>query len=502
MGVAITPDAKEPILERSAPSGDSSRRRDVGTDLGVTVSKQLVALLGGEMGVVSETVRGSNLWFELPFPTLAGNGEKQVASQTLADSRVLVVSGDHSESRRVMRLLSGWGVYAEQREGTAQAIAEIVNAADQGRAYNTVVVDTRGSRSDPLQLLHTIKHDGLLQDLAFVLVSPPLPDADWKQRMLDSGFSAVLVTPFDKTLLFNALHSVYVSTVEDPRVANFIDHYARDRKVLQPLEILVAEDDEANQKVVRSILEKAGHRIFMVENGDQALDALDAHRFDIALFDLQMPAMDGLQALKVYRFTHTDEQTIPVIVLSADATTGARRECMEAGAAEVVTKPIRARGLLESLSRVMSKDSEFQEDAWETGADQRSGVPLPRSSTDVIDRQVLRDLEDLGGDLEFVAGLAEGFVKDADLLLNQLADSIAEGARRQFRDLANALKGSAGSVGARRLHELSGRACRLGDQDFSRLAPIIETEMRLTLDETKVALERYISERRKQVSRS
>jgi two-component system sensor histidine kinase RpfC len=505
-GIGISPDAQERIFERFTQADDSTTRRYGGTGLGVTISKQLVELMGGDIGVESEPGRGSAFWLQVPFRVLPEVEDRQPETLTLADSRVLVVTGDHAESRRVMKLLSGWNVFAQQRDGAAQAIAELVNAANQGRPYSTVIVDTRGSKSDPLQLLHTIRHDQLLQDLALVLISPPLPDPDWKQHMMDAGFAAVLATPFDKTLLFNALHSLYVSAVEDPQVANFIDHYERERKILQPLEILVAEDNQTNQKVVRGILEKAGHRIYMVENGEQALDALDAHRFDIALFDLQMPTMDGLEALKVYRFTHTHEQTIPVVMLSADVTPEARKECVEAGAAAFITKPIRARGLLESLSKVMHEErgpdavGERAQMALTTAGE--GGLSSSHLGAEAIDSRVLRDLEELGGGLDFVADLADGFVKDAERVFDQLQDAVAGSALGQFRDLAHALKGSAGSVGARRLHELSGHACRISERDFSRIAPMLESEMRAAFAETRDALKSYISERRKQVSRS
>jgi two-component system sensor histidine kinase RpfC len=129
-------------------------------------------------------------------------------------------------------------------------------------------------------------------------------------------------------------------------------------------------------------------------------------------------------------------------------------------------------------------------------------MPASQLSTDTIDRQVLRDLEELGGGLDFVADLADGFIKDTELLFDQLKQSIAERALRQFRDLSHAIRGSAGSVGARRLHELGGRACRISDRDFSQIAPMAESEMCLAFTETKDALENYLNERRKQVSRN
>jgi two-component system sensor histidine kinase RpfC len=503
-GVGIPEEAQQRIFERFSQADDSTTRRYGGTGLGITISKQLAELMGGEIGVVSRVGAGSTFWLELPLLELPGVRDRQAEASTLADSRVLVVTGDHAESRRVMKLLSGWGIAVQQREGAAQAITELVNAASQGLPYDTVIVDSRGARSDPVQLLQTAKQDRMLQSLAFVLIAPPLPAPDWKQRFLEMGFAAVLGTPFDKTLLFNALHSVSAGAVEDPQVANFIDHYARGRKVLPSLEILVAEDNEINRKVVRGILEKAGHRVYLVENGEQALDALETHRFDAALFDIRMPVMDGIEALKIYRFTHTHENTIPILMLSADVTPEARDDCLQAGAAAFVAKPIHARILLESLIKAY-QDGKARDADLHGGFEDRQGgdrMPSTRLTSDIVDRQVLRELEDLGGDLEFVASLVDGFIKDTDSLFEQLGKSIASRAAGQFRDLAHALKGSAGSVGARRLHELSGRASRVSDRDFARIAPTAVSEMRSAFAEAKVALNGYISERKSQVSRS
>ena len=504
-GIGIDKAAQKRIFERFAQADDSTTRRYGGSGLGITISKQLAELLGGAIGVESVPGEGSLFWLELPFVVRRPVSDRHAEALTLTASRVLVMTGDQVESRRIMTQLSGWGVSAQQREGAAQVIAELVNAANRGVPYNTVIVDARGSRSDLVQLLQTTRHDRLLQDLAFVLISPPQPDPDWKEHMLDAGFAAVLVTPFDKTLLFNALHSLYVSVVEDPQVANFIDHYAREHKVLQPLEILVAEDNETNQKVVRGILEKAGHRVYLVEDGEQALDALDSHRFDIALFDIQMPVMDGIEALKIYRFTHAEEQAIPVIMLSADVTSKAREECIHAGAAAFVSKPIHARSLLESLGRVVSEQTTF--DATGKTGTGNSLPPVQRAlpvgnSGEIIDRQVLRELEDLGGGLTFVSELIEGFTRDAESIFDQLGRSIGARALRQFRDLAHALKGSAGSVGARRLHQLGIRACQISDRDFTRLAPTAVSEMHSVFADTRSALERYIRERQSQASRS
>ena len=132
--------------------------------------------------------------FRFTFRVLGENSSKAAQDSLVSGLRkkwVLVVGADYAENRRLMKVLSGWGVTAEQRDGSAQAIAELVNATNIGDPYNTVIVDARGMHSDPAQLLQTAKQDRSLQSLAFVLISPPLPGDDWKRKLLDTGFAAV-----------------------------------------------------------------------------------------------------------------------------------------------------------------------------------------------------------------------------------------------------------------------------------------------------------------------
>jgi two-component system sensor histidine kinase RpfC len=439
---------------------------------------------------------------------LARAADNRGDQKTLASSRVLLLSDDGIEGERLLKQLSTWGVVAQQRTSPAKTVTELVNAANQRMPYQTVIVDRRGAAFVPLQMLHMVQHESLLEEIACLLIAPSSPDPGWKQRMLDAGFAAVLVTPFDKTLLFNALHSVYVREIEDPEVVNFIEHYARERRSVHPLEILVAEDNDTNRKVIGSILEKAGHRVFMVSNGEQALDALETHRFDLALFDYQMPVMDGLEAIKLYRFTCDGPAAVPVVILSADATPMTRQTALEAGAAAFITKPIQARDLLQTLHRVAGQDRDMttvhasQSPGRRGGSDRSDDNRSIGSGTSTLDREALRDLEELGGGFSFIAELSTGFTRDAEQLLNQLEEALSRHSGAQFRDLSHALKGSAGSIGAPRLSELAARASRIADSDLERLAPFALAELRSHFDAARLALDAYVTERREQASRT
>ncbi|MEO8305021.1 MAG: ATP-binding protein [Betaproteobacteria bacterium] len=259
--------------------------------------------------------------------------------------------------------------------------------------------------------------------------------------------------------------------------------------------ILVAEDNATNQRVTQLILESGGHRVTIVTNGEAALDALERSNFDLALFDLSMPIMSGLEALKLYRFS--TPAPVPVLILSANVTTEVIAECQRAGAAEFVPKPIRAGMLLDAIERHVEIDL----------TDVRSGVSIPRSDerpaltvvdTPAVDPGVLEDLERLSSDPTFVERLLNGFRTDADRLVKVIGDALAARRYQEVKDAAHALKGGAGSIGATQLVALSVRF-ESADYDTMRLkaSPWTEELSRAT-ENVLGALDAHLEERRTQ----
>jgi two-component system sensor histidine kinase RpfC len=216
--------------------------------------------------------------------------------------------------------------------------------------------------------------------------------------------------------------------------------------------ILVAEDNPTNQRVAQLILESGSHIVTIVENGEEALDALEGGSFDLALFDLSMPVVSGLQALKLYRFTTA--KPIPVLILSANVTTEIIAECESAGVAEFIPKPLRASHLLDAVERHLASEAIAY------------SRPVPRSDekphlavvdTPTIDVSVLHDLANLSPDPTFVKRLIDGFHSDAERLVRDITSALTERKYEAVRDLAHALKGGAASVGATQLMQLARR---------------------------------------------
>lgn len=265
-------------------------------------------------------------------------------------------------------------------------------------------------------------------------------------------------------------------------------------KKIRGARILVAEDNATNQRVTELILESGGHRVTIVDSGDAALDALERSSFDLAFFDLSMPGVSGLEALKLYRFT--TDNPIPVIILSANVTTNIIAQCHEAGAAEFLAKPIRATNLLDAVERHLSSRAlEFQSTSQAPRFDDRPLLTVVE--TPVVDLGVLADLDRLSTDPTFVERLVRGFRSDAERLVAAISTALAARKYEEVKDAAHALKGGAGSVGASQLVALA-RRFEKATHDVLRLKSSAWTEELVRATEAVfAALENHVEEHRR-----
>ena len=259
--------------------------------------------------------------------------------------------------------------------------------------------------------------------------------------------------------------------------------------------VLVAEDNPTNQRVTELILESSGHRATIVDNGEAALDALERGSFDIALFDLSMPIVSGLEALKLYQFT--TPKPIPVLILSANVTTEIIADCQRAGCAEFIPKPVRPTALLDAIERHLAANVK----------EPSSFVPPPRAEdrpnltvigTPIVDRNVLRDLDQLSNDPTFVERLVRGFRSDSERLVKTMSDALAARRYEEVRETAHALKGGAGSVGATQLVQLAIRFEKANHDLLRHKAAAWMEELAHAANAALAALDQHVEDRRRQ----
>lgn len=261
---------------------------------------------------------------------------------------------------------------------------------------------------------------------------------------------------------------------------------------LRGARILVAEDNPTNQRVAQLILESGGHKVTIVENGERALDLLERGGFDIALFDLSMPLVSGVEALKLYRFTTPNP--IPVLILSANVTTDAIDECHRAGAAEFMPKPLRASLLLDAIERHRSVEGGRFSIRPPVVTDERPSLTVVDVPT--LDQNVLEDLGRLSPDPTFIDRLLCGFRSDTERLQRQILDALVQRKYELVKDAAHALKGGSASVGATQLTQLSIRIERANHETLRLKAAQLTEELNSIAARTFVSLEQYLEQRR------
>ena len=258
-------------------------------------------------------------------------------------------------------------------------------------------------------------------------------------------------------------------------VIAFSDPFLRHRARVASMRILIADDHAANRLVLQSLLRKAGHRVVEVEDGEQALSALEVADYDVVIVDLHMPEVTGLDMLRQLRVMQAGGTRTPVIILSADVTPESIRACTEAGARAFLAKPVVASRLLDALAAIASGE----QTPVDTSATARQSPVAPG---DVLDTSVLDEIAALGMGQAFETKFIGQCVADAERALEQFRDAGEAGAWDQLRDHAHALKGVASNVGMVRVAALSGDVMRLADW---QMAP----EWRQRLTRLEAALE-------------
>ena len=488
-GIGIPEDAQARIFEKFTQADSSITRRYGGTGLGTTIAGQLVELMGGRIGLSSQERVGTTFWFELPFERQPKARQAQ-EYPILGNLRVLIFASEKFRSE-VEPHLSSWGIKYDTAASTAKAFSLLIEAAERDTPYQIALIGQQQIDVKTSQFSSAIRDEALLKQLSLVLITNSSNKG--MDMSFQEGYSSVLTDPVDTALLYNAIHAARAEHEHLENVVSLADHY-KQRGTAKHLSILVAEDNETNQKVIRGILERAGHRPIVVDDGEKALDLLADGSFscDMVVLDMNMPKVSGIQALKAFRFMDTSA-SVPVIMLTANATPEAIEACEQAGANAYLTKPVNARTLLDTVARFAPKVSTSKDVSFhKTVMNEFSG-----NKTSKVDTATLNRLAELGNDPGFLKDLIEGFSRDGQAIMVNLQAAAKEGDFPRFQDAVHALQGSAGELGDTMLVHLCKEAKKLKPYDFGTSKPsAVAAEISEVFDATCTALTEHANRRR------
>jgi PAS domain S-box-containing protein len=354
-GIGIDPGAAGRLFKPFEQAEVSTTRKYGGTGLGLAISRQLVELMGGTIRLESAPGAGSRFIFTVRFkagvPRAAGVED---ATRVLAGRTVLIVDDNETNRRILAGMLGHWGLRTIEAESGMRALTLLDRAKSAGERIALVLTDLHMPAMDGFQLTEAIRSHLAFETLPVMLLSSSTTAGD-QERCQALKIAARLLKPVKHSLLLDNLMRVLTGAYRIERGLVGESKQAEEGRVQPSRRILLAEDNPVNQKFGIRLLEGAGHKVVVAQNGREAVDLWGREEFDLILMDMQMPEMDGLDATRAIRAGESGSgKRVAIIAMTANAMAGDREACMSAGMDGYVAKPVKKEALFAEMFRVLS----------------------------------------------------------------------------------------------------------------------------------------------------
>ena len=445
-GIGIPVDKQQKIFEAFSQADSSTTRQYGGTGLGLSISSHLAHMMNGEIWLESEEGRGSTFHITVRLGTQSAESSKAIPTSVarLEGLRMLIVDDNATHRDILEEILRQWGVQPTVADGGQGVLARLQEAHDAREPFRLVLLDVMMPEMDGFEVVRQIRQRSELNTTLIMMLSSADHQADIA-RCHDLGITHSLNKPISQSTLFDTLfQALSIPTAVDEAVS--VVSETTQAGIIPSLRILLAEDNELNQKVAVGLLERKGHHVVVAGNGREALTVLERERFDVVLMDVQMPAMDGLEATAAIRAREQATGAhIPIVGLTAHAMTGDRERCLVAGMDDYVPKPIRKDQLFAVIERLVTQHA---------GALSNSSREEP-GSTEILDRDELWDR--VNGDMELLEHLRDLFLHDRPALQRTIQEAIAHDDPDSLTHAAHELKGMAANLSAALVTEAAQR---------------------------------------------
>jgi CheY-like chemotaxis protein len=357
-GVGIPAEKVAGLYEKFSQVDSSTTRKYGGTGLGLAISKQLVNLMGGQVGVTSQVGMGSTFWFTLPLRLDAQPHAEPAPVAELRCLRVLIVD-DNDVNRRVLRQqMVGWEMRNGCYAGAAEALQALREASAAGDPYQVALLDYQMPGMNGATLAAAIEADPLLTGTVVIMLTSV---GHWSEvrHMQGAGIDACLVKPVRQSQLLNTLATAwskkrqngFAARTEALHEVSPLRSKPADRFAGAPARVLVAEDNVVNQKVAVRMLERLGLRPDVAGNGREAVELSAMLPYDVIFMDCQMPEMDGYTATAEIRKRQGSNGRVAIIAMTAEVMEGYRERCIAAGMDDFIAKPVRLDNMIDALKR-------------------------------------------------------------------------------------------------------------------------------------------------------
>jgi PAS domain S-box-containing protein len=456
-GIGIDRDYLPRLFTSFSQADPSTTRKYGGTGLGLTICRELVRLMKGDIRAESEAGRGSTFYFTAEFRADTKREKPDSRPpEMLQGLNILLVDNNETSRNIYAEILHSFSCRVQTAENAADAI-EMLREAAKENAFDMVLMDWRMPETDGITATKQIRAIPELSRLPVVLMTAFGRD-EIMQKAEAAGANAFLIKPVKQSLLFDTIMDIFDHTGKEKGICAAAPKKIPDTSFLRGKKILLAEDNLINQQVASEILQDAGAVVDLADNGKIALEALGSKSYDAVLMDVQMPELDGYQTVHLIR-KYSCWEKLPVIAMTAHAMKGDREKCLAAGMNDYISKPIENEQLFSVLSAHLSGDcKELSAITLPFSADSASSsekenvcsqpaekVSVPGIDTDAIFRRIRKK--------EVFFRLLKDFAKEHAETAQKIRTAVQEGKREEALRLIHNLKGVAGNLSAVHLHE-------------------------------------------------
>jgi CheY-like chemotaxis protein len=384
-GIGMTEKQAAKLFQPFAQADSSTTRKYGGTGLGLTISKRLAEMMGGEIWVESEQVRGSTFRFTANFGLGKEKAKKRFKPVSEMRGMKVLVVDDNATSRAILQeMLESFTFEVTVAASGAEGITELESAAEE-KPFELVVMDWKMPGMDGIEASKRIKHHKDLDKIPPIILVTAYGREEVIQQAEEVGLEGFLLKPVSASMLFDTVMQAFGEAVtETSRIAQQHEQEAEALKHIRGAQLLLVEDNEINQQVAQEILEGAGLNDTLATNGQEAVNAVKERSYDAVLMDVQMPVMDGYEATRKIRelqlIAHSSklkadgreqkaddsgsrlesggrqpvtrgQRPVPIIAMTAHAMAGDEQKSLEAGMNDHVTKPIDPDQLFATLQK-------------------------------------------------------------------------------------------------------------------------------------------------------
>lgn len=486
-GIGIPESKKALIFDSFTQAADSTTRLYGGTGLGTTISKELAEAMGGALHVESDESQGTTFTLTLPLERTHAISAEDARKLRYSDEKVLVCTKDPELISILRHWFDSWSMNWDQT--FALPAEESISVSWDG--VGVLVVDET-MLPNPVAFSHTYEMKrkdagGELPNLMLIRSR----DEPLDSELFMAGYTSLVTRPVNKSTFYTALHACLNPSTDNRSAISFSSRLPTG----SALRILVADDNEINAEVAKLVLEKGGHSVDVVPDGEAALDHLENRSYDVAVIDMQLPERTGPEVIKLYRMMMVGKKYLPFLVLTANTTKEAKDECAQAGADGFLTKPFNRSVLLRVIEQLAVRGRQKQM----LTAPDHSVEVTSQEVPSYVDHNAIEELVKIAEDRNFAIKVAQEYLFNTKTLLDQLTQQAAASKLTvgEFRDHVHALRGNSTYVGATVLAEL---AREMMKKPNTVLQPELEadvTKLREAFQATQEAMLRLLKDESK-----